>query len=347
MTRPTRPLILFDNDTEDYSFLESHFPLSVHSPSARPKPWAWTVGCLRAIRRTQAGDRIVCWFDFQAVMAYWMCRLLGIRRTFLAINIMLKQKTSWRNRMTARLYRSALRSDRFDATFTSAEYRDAVCTRLGVGRRFPIVHDVFHPLPTVGPAAEGDGSIFCGGHNGRDWTLMAQIARTMPHRRFRLVLSGAAYQRYAAALSAPNIEVLCDISAREFADVMGRASLVCLPLDTEAPAGLVVLFHAVALRRPVLVSSTMTTREYLERYPAFLCADQDAAVWGERAEYLLTHPAEASEAVEALNAELGRTCSEALFTDQVCSLAYAATDGATPPREAPDATEEDGKAAPM
>ena len=44
---------------------------------------------------------------------------------------------------------------------------------------------------------------------------------------------------------------------------MCESALVCLPLNTEAPAGLLVFFHAAANKRMVITTDTVTTREYI------------------------------------------------------------------------------------
>jgi len=49
----------------------------------------------------------------------------------------------------------------------------------------------------------------------------------------------------------------------EFRSLLNRSSLLALPLNTEAPAGLIVLFTAGLMSKAVVTTNNLTTREYI------------------------------------------------------------------------------------
>lgn len=64
-------------------------------------------------------------------------------------------------------------------------------------------------------------------------------------------------------LTPQNVTCRHDIPVDEFLNEMASSEVVCLPLDTEAPAGLIVLFQAAAMNKPIVTSDTVTTRGYI------------------------------------------------------------------------------------
>ena len=51
------------------------------------------------------------------------------------------------------------------------------------------------------------------------------------------------YEEYKVLIS-PNVQVKYDIPENEFLELLNSSQLVVMPLDTEAPAGLIALFQA-------------------------------------------------------------------------------------------------------
>lgn len=91
-------ILLFDSPVGDDHFLyralkqEGLTVRKVDSPSRYPSILNWAIGCMKATFGPQATDTIVCWYDFQAVLCYWIGRFLFRKRNIVAINILLKDK---------------------------------------------------------------------------------------------------------------------------------------------------------------------------------------------------------------------------------------------------------------
>lgn len=105
-------------------------------------------------------------------------------------------------------------------------------------------------------------TVFCGGRNGRDWQFMIEVARSMPNVDFHLVMPQSVYEECKNVLPS-NVYAKFNLPIKEFMKEMCSCEIVALPLDTEAPAGLIVLFQAAANMKYVITTDTMTTREYL------------------------------------------------------------------------------------
>ena len=64
-------------------------------------------GARKVLRLSQKGDTLVCWYDFQAVICFLMCKLLEKQMKIVCINLLLKDKASLKNKLVAILYKFA------------------------------------------------------------------------------------------------------------------------------------------------------------------------------------------------------------------------------------------------
>lgn len=64
----------------------------IESPRTKKRIVGWTIGCFRALYCSRRGETVFCWYDFQAVLLYWMCLLTFQRRNIGCLNILLKKK---------------------------------------------------------------------------------------------------------------------------------------------------------------------------------------------------------------------------------------------------------------
>ena len=147
----------------------------VESPVASKRFVGWLKGCLSVIRCTKTNDIIFCWYDFQAVMLYWMCLLTGMRRRLCCLNLLLKKKDTALNRIVRSLYRKALISKNFHASVTSPYYGERLKQWLDID---------FHYVD----------SVFVGGRNGRDWPFMLEVAQKMEHVNFLFMMEPNDYE---------------------------------------------------------------------------------------------------------------------------------------------------------
>lgn len=260
--------LLFDNpnDKEKVSFITNSFSFEIkeiYSPKWDKLIIGWIIGCLTIFKLSKRNDTIVCWYDFQAVLCYWLAKLSFRQRKIVCVNLLLKDKASVKNKVVAWLYKKALKSKHFVASVTSVEYGIHLKERLGINKELFLLHDVFHEDYKVKASLEVcPNTVFCGGRNGRDWKFMFDVAKAMPHVQFHLVMPKVTYDECQHELPS-NVVAKYNISMEDFMKEMCSCEIVALPLDTEAPAGLIVLFQAAANMKYIITTDTMTTREYL------------------------------------------------------------------------------------
>lgn len=314
-----RSYILYDNNDSNNYFLNTLFDEVFSTPKLRPMYLSWIVGAYKALKKSCHDDRIVCWYDFQAVILFWLTRLFLCQREIVCLNLLLKPKRSLKNRIATSLYKSALKSPKFKATVTSIEYGKLLNKHFGCSFNYTLLHDVFHDhykYNYKGPVIPN--SVFCGGRNGRDWNLMMKIAESMPEVSFNIVVPENVFKQYKDNISS-NINIKCNLSYDDFMVEMCKSEIVCLPLDTEAPAGLIVLFQAAANRKLVITTDTATTREYINSDTGYIIRN-DIKYWKKTIGFSLLNKIDSSYKSNALNRFLCTTCSEQIFIEKVSSL---------------------------
>ena len=141
--------LLFDNpgDKGKVSFISQmiHGEVNeIYSPKSKRLIVGWLKGCKYALEVSHSYDTIVCWYDFQAILCYWLCRFTFKRRKIVCVNLLLKDKDSFKNKIVAWLYKKALKSKHFVASITSVEYGKHLKNRLGIDKDLFLLHDVFH-----------------------------------------------------------------------------------------------------------------------------------------------------------------------------------------------------------
>ena len=289
------------------------------SPQSQNKALSWIKGAWKALTKSRKDDTIVCWLDIQAVIIYWLSLLTWRRkRNIIAINILLKNKTGLKNRIATILYRTALKSDRFKATVTSLEYGDYLNLTLGLNVNFTYLPDIFPDEYSCWERTPGDGSVFCGGNNSRDWPFILILAQSMPDTTLRLVMPEDKYMLYHKSLPS-NVTAKHSLPFKDFISELSKCSIVALPVDTEAPAGLIVIYQATALGKAVVATSTASTRGYINGSNG-IALPNDIKLWNEAITTCLSHPKRMTECNLALRRFLSETCSSKSYAAIVTSL---------------------------
>ena len=313
--------LLFDNpgDKGKVSFISQmiHGEVNeIYSPKSKRLIVGWLKGCKYALEVSHSYDTIVCWYDFQAILCYWLCRFTFKRRKIVCVNLLLKDKDSVKNKIVTWLYRKALNSKRVIASVTSTEYGTHLKERLGINKKLFLLHDVFHESYLYKREFHViPNSVFCGGRNGRDWKFMIEVAKVMPHVRFHLVMPKIIYEEFQNELP-DNVIAKYNLSMEDFMKEMYSCEIVALPLDTEAPAGLIVLFQAAANMKYIITTNTMTTREYLSDGRGCLLPN-DVDVWKKVIIERIGNEKGNKEASAKLLNFLQTECSEEKFVDGV------------------------------
>lgn len=313
--------LLFDNpeDKGKVSFISQliHSEVEeIYSPESSRMIVGWLKGCWKVLRTSHQDDVIVCWYDFQAVLCYWLCLFTFKRRKVVCINILLKDKDSFKNKVVAYLYKKALNGNHFIASVTSLEYGEHLKKRLGIEKNFYLLHDVYHESYRYDKQVEVvPNTVFCGGRNGRDWRFMIEVAKAMPNVNFHLVMPQTTWLELKDSLP-NNVIAKYNISMDDFMLEMCASEIVALPLDTEAPAGLIVLFQAAANMKHIITTDTMTTREYLTGGGKYLLPN-DVYLWTaalkKRLKYCELNYEYSAQLLDFLRTE----CSERKFVDGI------------------------------
>ena len=128
-------------------------------------------------------------------------------------------------------------------------------------KTFSLVHDCFgDKRKFISKYKKGDGYVFCGGTNGRDWNLLLEVAERLPSIDFVVVgpksdTLGTNYPK--------NIVYYHNIDVKKFQQLLYNSSLSILPLNTNAPAGLIVLYTAGLMSKAVITTNNVTMNEYI------------------------------------------------------------------------------------
>ena len=310
-----RYFLLFDNNNPSNRFIAVKLGMSVTeicSPVHGKKIFCWLKGAKTVLNLSHNDDTIICWYDFQAVMCWWICRLFFKHRNIVCINVLLKDKPSLKNRLVSHLYKTSLSSDNFKASITSKEYGEWLNRKLGINVKYTLIHDVYHDSYEYRKKVDANPkSVFCGGSNGRDWNLIIQIAHAMPDVRFNIVMPHSVYLKYRSMFGA-NMNVRYDIPYDEFMTELCSSSIVCLPLDTEAPAGLIVMFQAAANMKPIITTRTVTTSEYINEKRG-IAIRNDLPLWVSAIRFYLNNKSIAMQNAINMKEYLADTCSEEQF----------------------------------
>ena len=279
-------------------------------------------GSIPAVRKSKRGDTIVCWYDVQAVLCWWICHLLRLKRNIVCINILLKQKATVKNRLVSFLYKRAFLSPNFKATVTSRPYGEWLNGKLGIDVKYTLLHDVYHDYYEIPQYAESEKDIvFCGGCYGRDWPLMLEIVKATPEVKFYMVMMSEMRRRHFGTMGdadfPPNVKVLTDIPYQQFMRCLCQSKMVCMPIDCESPQGLIVMFEAAANGKMILTSDTPTTQEYFDESQRM---GKDVNQWRDAILLYLSHEEERREKATKFRDFLKEECNETMFAATVKTL---------------------------
>ncbi len=275
--------------------------------------------CNTLIKESKKNDTILCWYDFMGVLCWWICKMTRKKRNIIAINVLLKDKKTAKNRIAKFLYKIAFKSKQIQATVTSKEYGVWINKILHINEEYEVLHDIYHSEYDLKSDEKiCNKTIFCGGRNGRNWKMVLEIANVLPDVKVRCIMPKDEYAKYKNCFP-DNMEVQYDVSINKFMKTMCESELIIMPLDTEAPAGLIALFQAGANGKPLVVSDTVTTREYFSDDRGYLCKD-DIEEWKKTIEYCLSNSQEAIERAKKFKKFLEQECTEKKYAEKIANM---------------------------
>lgn len=139
--------------------------------------------------------------------------------------------------------------------------------------RLPRELFMFVPFGThvnrVGVPPSAQPYLFSAGRSSRDYQLLLRVAARVPYP-LRIACGSLAQESLP-----PNVSVLRNCHGSDYLRELTAARLVVIPLSEDAiSAGQMVLLEAMALGKPVIVSDTVTTREYVTHLDNAFLVDQ-------------------------------------------------------------------------
>lgn len=224
--------------------------------------WRYIKVSFNALFRSNKTDVIICFLDVMALYLYILSKLFGRSRCIIAVNIMYNDNSDFITRSKKKLFRVMLKSKYIYPTVTSIGLMEYYKNTFDLPQKdFFLVHDCYGKYIELKKDYQtGNGYVFCGGANSRDWKTLVNAAKLLPNIRF--VIVGPTKNTLGNNLPL-NIEYYYNIEYSKFNDLMGNSSLLALPLSTEAPAGLVVLISAGLMTKAVITTDNVTMREYI------------------------------------------------------------------------------------
>jgi len=318
--------IIFDNFHDNNGFIAEALRNNgigieeIYSPPGKYKCIAWVRGVFKTIRKSSANDTLIFWYDFQGIICFWACRLLLLKRRIIILNILLKNKSTLKNKVVSYLYKLPLQSNHVKATITSPEYGEMLNRQLKIKASYTLLHDVY---PFCEKEANGyinhGKTVFCGGNNGRDWNLAIEIAWLMQDVQFTFVMPATVHKYYLKRTLPDNVHVFSNIPLAEFNRLLQESSIVLLPLNTDAPAGLIVIFQAASQMKMVVTTSTPITKEYIDGQSGALCS-YPAEQYAEAIRFHILHADIAEAKGRALHDKLKSECSKEVYTRKLYNI---------------------------
>lgn len=222
----------------------------------------YIIQSINAIYKSKNNDIIICWLDLTALYLLIILRIFHSKRKIIAINIMFNQESGLINLIKRKMFHWMLNHDSIYPTVTSSELAKIYTELFQLkDKQFYLLHDCYgNDVVYRNVITKNEGYVFCGGSNGRDWSTLVKVASLLPDIPFVIVgpnknVLGEGYP--------DNINFHYDIPYDQFKQLMANCSLLALPLNTEAPAGLIVLFTAALMQKPVITTNSITMREYI------------------------------------------------------------------------------------
>jgi glycosyltransferase involved in cell wall biosynthesis len=258
--------------------------------------WSAVRLAYRALRAQPLADYLVLPSHIELLAVQLLSRLLGIQSPQLLLLGFID--TTPRQRWLAACKRVYLRGlFRGTACVVSHSPQEAAAQQQHWGNGYTqfvyLPYGLHLALPTtLEPAPSDRPYAVSAGRSGRDYALLLAVFADLP---YRLHIICDAHDALANQALPPNVTVLRQCYGDDYVRQLAHATLVIVPLaTTDLSAGQMVLLQAMALRKPVIITDTDTTRHYLQaQHTAYCVPPHDAAALRQAIEQLWHTPSEA------------------------------------------------------
>jgi glycosyltransferase involved in cell wall biosynthesis len=223
----------------------------------------YMIQAAQAVSQSTLNDIIVCENFTASIAAGIVSKILRKRCIILGINCITPPRIKIVNLLRYIIYHNVMKSDKFFTTVNSEEYIAEYSSMYKIDKnKFFVLHDSTIEIPQEKEFIHRKSYVFCGGEAQRDWTTMIKASKECPELKFIFV---ARKKYFEQNLVVPdNAQILFDIEKKDFYEYLENSSLVAMPLQTELPAGLIVLLNCALYRKPVITTRTPSTSNYIE-----------------------------------------------------------------------------------
>lgn len=217
---------------------------------------------IRSIFKSNDQDIIISWNYVIGAFVAFFCKIFGIKRTILSLNMISHEKGLFNKLVRKIVYNTAFKYPNFYITVNSVDLISKYSTEFEIKEsHFFVLPDPVMNYYETAPYSEGNGTVFCGGEAMRDWKTLFKAAILLPGIPFIAI---ARKKNFDTTLSIPsNVTLLFDKDFDFFYNQLKESSIVAMPLSTTAPAGLIVMIRAAMLSKPIIITSTSSTRNYI------------------------------------------------------------------------------------
>lgn len=220
-------------------------------------------GSYQAVRDAKKNDIIIGTNFHVGAIASLLCVLFRKKNKILALNLILNDKSIVINFIRGLILFVSFKNRFFYCTINDSSlvklYSKYFLNDVDESRFFELL-DVYENKQNLTPTCENENYIFSGGETSRDWETLFKAANKMPNIKFICV----ARKRLFPKLDVPkNVELIFDVSYERFLDFLKKCSIVVLPLKNEGPSGLLVIFDATSLGKPIITTETRVIKNYI------------------------------------------------------------------------------------
>ena len=228
----------------------------------------------------------------------------------------MKNKSTLKNKIVRSLYRKTLNDKRILSTVCSLEYGKYLNHFLRIKKDHSVLYDPCH-FKSTNEIIFTENYVFCGGRNGRDWAFMYKVAKEMNKQNFCFVMNKKDFDIFNIQLE--NVKVYYDVPKERFNELLQNSMFVAMPLNTEAPAGLLAFYDACYFEKAIITTKTVTTEEIFKNDRGILC-ENSIAEWKDRIDYLSKNSIYCQRVASNFKEFLLNECSEENYLKNVDGL---------------------------
>ncbi len=196
-------------------------------------------------------------------IAAFICKISRKRRKIISLNMIAHEKGFLNSVLRKGVYNAAFKYKSFWFSVNDEELIAEYSKRFNFPtKNIFVLHDPFYSSDEQLDYEDSGNFIFTGGDAFRDWEGFIQCAKDLPGIHF----IGVARRKYFPAdiVLPANLKMYFDIPQEEFYDLLKKSMIVFLPLKSLAPCGLIVMVKAALLSKPVIITETPSTRNYIK-----------------------------------------------------------------------------------